>query len=299
MTVTNSSTGSSFTVAWSNYPTTYAMTRGRNRLHAACAVGWAAAGSITAVAFLGGVRAARMEEPCSSSRGLLRRSWDIRAWSSVFGLCRISSLLQSELQVDQGFEETSMLSVPAHATQAPHAGNSPRYVLVDSSDKGEAALQREIAASRPRTQYHFVDMESTADGLERVLVSLSGRPVGIIAIPYAACTSDIDATWRRRVADAVGVLRKKGFLVYAAAGNYRRQCEHEKPSTIFPASVAGACAVGAKESPNQSPSYAALDSGYPPSGRRSVATSSAATGKAALRGRPSVVARHKADCGKE
>lgn len=57
MTVTNSSTGASFTVSFADYPVQYAM-GGRNRLHAACTVGWAAAGSITAAAFLGGARAA-------------------------------------------------------------------------------------------------------------------------------------------------------------------------------------------------------------------------------------------------
>ena len=59
MTVTNSSNGYSFTVAFGNFPAQYAM-GGRNALHAACAVGWAAAGAITAVAFMGGVKAARV-----------------------------------------------------------------------------------------------------------------------------------------------------------------------------------------------------------------------------------------------
>jgi hypothetical protein len=173
----------------------------------------------------------------------------------------------------------------------------PRYVLVSRLDRGEVALQSSIAASHPAVAGRLVDMEPTAEGLHHVLVRLSGRPVGVIAIPYASCADDIDAAWRKRIATDVEVLRNKGFHIYAAAGNFGKACAPGRASAVFPADVRGVCAVGTQQHPSQSGAYAALDSGYASPAKAASVSSSAATGNAAFRGRPLIVLENRSDCG--
>lgn len=173
----------------------------------------------------------------------------------------------------------------------------PRYVLVSRFDRGEVAVQSSIAASHRNIPGRLVDMEPTAEGLHHALVWLSGRPVGIIAIPYASCADDIDAAWRKRIATDVYALRKKGFYVYAAAGNFGKACAPGRAGAVFPAEVRGVCAVGTQQHPSQSGAHAALDSGYASPAKAASVSSSAATGNAAFRGRPLIILRNRSNCG--
>lgn len=192
---------------------------------------------------------------------------------------------------------TSAAHMTARPSQASTTSVRPRYVLVSRSDAGEVAVQSRIAASHRVVPSHFVDMDPSAAGLEHALVSLSGRPVGIIAIPYASCTDAIDPSWRRRIAGTVGTLRKRGFYVYAAAGNFGANCSPRRQGTVFPASVRGVCAIAPRERSDPTGTYAALDSGSASVGKSSFISSSAATGNAAFRGTPLIVIRNTSDCG--
>lgn len=120
----------------------------------------------------------------------------------------------------------------------------PVYVLVAPSSRSELTVQRRLLHGVARGKIVFLRAASSSalnQGLQRV----SHEPAGIIAIPYAQCAARIPMADRNETGKMAAFLNKRGFEIYAAAGNHGATCDGMHRGRTYPAMLVHVCSVGA------------------------------------------------------
>jgi len=120
------------------------------------------------------------------------------------------------------------------------------YVIVSPRQTVEWQIQNELLRSASQGKVAIVPLErATAKELATTLRSLLVKTAGNVSIPYTTCLRRLTISEVSRIEDALRLLRRKGFTIYAASGNHGALCDPMYSGATYPAASSYVCAIGA------------------------------------------------------